>query len=136
MSDRPTAGLGVFIWKDGKFLMFRRQGAHGHDTWSIPGGHLEYGESWEEGAKREALEETGLVIDNVRPLAFTNDIFEADHKHSVTVWVESDWAGGEAAIMEPDKAADLAWHNFRDLPSPLFEPCWQNLRAAKPELFS
>jgi 8-oxo-dGTP diphosphatase len=136
MHDRPTAGLGVFIWKDGKFLMFRRQNAHGHDTWSIPGGHLEYGESWEEGAKREALEETGLTIDNVRPVAFTNDIFVDHGKHSVTIWVFSDWVGGKEKIMEPEKAVELEWHTFKDLPSPLFEPCWQNLRASKPELFA
>lgn len=135
MSDRPTAGLGVFIWKNGKFLMLRRQNAHGHDTWSIPGGHLEYGESWEEGAKREALEETDLAIDNVRPVAFTNDIFADHSKHSVTIWLFSDWVDGKEKIMEPEKAAELEWHTFKDLPSPLFEPCWKNLRETNPELF-
>ncbi|HET7320494.1 MAG TPA: NUDIX domain-containing protein [Candidatus Saccharimonadales bacterium] len=135
MINRPTVGLGVFIWKDGRFLMFRRLNAHGHDTWSIPGGHLEYGESWEEGAKREALEETGLVVDNIRPIAYTNDIFPEHHKHSVTVWVYSDWVSGEAANMEPEKSDKLEWYTFKDLPAPLFEPCWQNLRKAKPGLF-
>lgn len=133
--DRPTIGIGVFVWKDGKFLMGRRLGAHGADTWSIPGGHLEYGESWEDCAIREVQEETGLIVGNVRFLAITNDIFGKDHKHSVTIWVDSDWLSGEPAITEPDKLVDQAWHTFRNLPSPLFQPCWQNLRRAKPGLF-
>ncbi len=116
--------------------MGRRLGSHGADTWSIPGGHLEFGESWEDTAIREALEETGLTVNNPRFLALTNDIFELENKHYVTIWVNTDWAKGEARITEPDKWVDQSWQTFKTLPQPLFEPCWQNLRAAKPELFS
>lgn len=135
-SQRPRIGVGVFVWKDGNFLMGKRLGSHGANTWSIPGGHLEFGESWEECAKREVIEETGLHIKNVRFLAATNDIFPDDDKHYVTIWVASDWESGEPAITEPDKWIEQQWRTFQTLPMPLFEPCWQNLRAAKPDLFS
>ena len=134
-NKRPTIGIGVFVWKDGKFLMGLRIGAHGSNTWSIPGGHLEYGESWEEGAAREAQEETGMKIGNIRFTALTNDIFKKDDKHSVTIWVESDWISSEAQIMEPDKLIQFKWLDFKSLPSPLFEPCWKNLKAERPDLF-
>jgi len=100
--DRPKVGVGVFVWKDGKFIMGQRLGAHGAETWSIPGGHLEFGESWEQCAKREVLEETGLTITNIRFLAATNDLFPDEGKHYVTIWVEGDWKGGEPTILEPD----------------------------------
>lgn len=132
----PRIGIGVFVWKDDKFLMGKRRGSHGHDTWSVPGGHLEFGETWEECAKREATEETSLKIKNVRLLAITEDFFKTDNKHYVTIWVESDWASGEPTLTEPDKWVDQQWRNFQTLPSPLFEPCWQNLRKVKPELFA
>lgn len=135
MSKVPRVGVGVFIWKDGKFLMGKRLGSHGADTWSIPGGHLEFGESWEQTATREALEETGLAVTNIRFLAITNDIFEKENKHYITIWVECDWLRGEPTITEPDKWIDQQWRDFKSLPSPLFEPCWKNLRLAKPELF-
>lgn len=133
-STYPRVGVGVFVWKDGKFIMGQRLGAHGAETWSIPGGHLEFGESWEECAKREVLEETGLNIDNVRFLAATNDIFSSEGKHYVTIWVESDWVSGEPTIVEPDKLVKLEWRSFDNLPQPLFLP-WQQLRQAKPDLF-
>jgi 8-oxo-dGTP diphosphatase len=135
MGVHPRVGLGVFVWKDGKFLMSKRRGAHGHDTWSIPGGNLEFGESWEECAKREVLEETGLSVTNIRFLAATNDLFPDHDKHYTTIWVYSDWKSGEPKLMEPDKYIDHQWRNFKTLPAPLFEPCWKNLRKAKPELF-
>lgn len=134
-NNRPTIGIGVFVWKDKQFLMGLRIGAHGSNTWSIPGGHLEYGEHWEESAVREVMEETGMKIADVRFVALTNDIFEKDHKHSVTIWVECDWVDGEPTVLEPDKLIKLEWKDFASLPDPLFEPCWQNLRHARPDLF-
>lgn len=135
MSNHPRVGIGVFVWKDGKFLMGRRRGSHGHDTWSVPGGHLEFGESWETCAKREVKEETGMDIVNVRFFAATNDYFEDESKHYITIWVESDWQKNEPTITEPDKWIDHEWRTFDTLPSPLFEPCFKNLKKAKPELF-
>jgi 8-oxo-dGTP diphosphatase len=129
-------GVGVFVWKDGKFLMGERRGSHGTGTWSVPGGHLEFGESWAETARREVKEETALEIANVRLLTVTNDIFENDNKHYVTIWIEADWAAGEPIITEPDKYIGQKWCDFSSLPAPLFEPCWQNLKQIRPDLFS
>jgi len=119
-------GVWVFIMKDGKFLMGKRHNAHGDGTWSIPGGHLEFGETPEETAIRETLEETGLHIKNVRFGAVTNDRFEEDGKHYLTVWIVSDWESGQEHITEPDKYDMMGWYDFDNLPSPLFLP-WEQL---------
>ena len=123
-------GVGVFIFKDGKFLMQQRQGAHGAGSWSVPGGHLEFNETFEETATREVLEETDLTITNIRFGAVTNDRFTEEGKHYVTVWMLSDWESGQAYITEPDKCIAQAWHTFDDLPSPLFLP-WEQLLASE-----
>jgi 8-oxo-dGTP diphosphatase len=122
-------GVGVFIFKDRKFLMGRRKGSHGSGTWSIPGGHLEFGESFEATAKREVKEETDLDITNVRFGAVTNDFFPEENKHYITIWVLSDYASGAARITEPDKFIEQEWHSFDDLPSPLFLPWKQLLKS-------
>lgn len=136
MDKLPKVGTAVFVWRDGKFLMSRRQGSHGSGTWCVPGGHLEFGESLEDCVRRETREETGMKITNVRFLAVTNDIFETENKHYITVWMEADWQANEPAITEPDKFSDQGWFDFQSLPEPLFEPGYSNLRRIKPELFA
>ncbi len=135
MNSAVRVGIGVFVWKDSKFLMGMRRGAHGYDTWSVPGGHLEFGESWEECAKREVREETSLEIANIRFLAATNNIFKEERKHSVTIWMQSDWQSGSPTITEPDKFISMEWLTFASLPRPLFLP-WEQLRKTVPHLFN
>lgn len=130
MSDKfVRVGIGIFVFKDGKFLMIQRQGAHGAGSWSIPGGHLEFGESFKDTAIREVKEETGLDIKNVRFGAVTNDYFETEDKHYVTVWMLSDWANGIEKITEPDKCLKQEWRSFDNLPDNLFLP-WNQLLAS------
>lgn len=122
----PRIGVGVFVFKGHKFLMGKRLGSHGEGTWSVPGGHLEFGESFIDTTKREVLEETGMVIKNVRFGAITNDLFKEDNKHYVTILMLSDYDSGEVSIHEPDKFVEQGWFDFETLPSPLFLP-WQQL---------
>ena len=135
MTGQPSAGVCVLVWRDGQVLFIERGGSHGHGTWGVPGGHLEFGESWEECVRREAMEELGVEIKNVRFLAATNDIFPDHNKHYVSIWMEADWAANEPESKEPEKITNVAWHTLTNLPSPLFEPCWANIKKLKPELF-
>lgn len=135
-TKRPKVGVAVLIFRDKQLIMTRRDGSHGAGTWSVPGGHLEFNETWEECAKREVMEEIGVEIANVTFLAATNDVFLDEGKHYITIWVTADWAANEPESKEPDKIAAVAWHTLNDLPSPLFEPCWANLRKTKSDLFS
>jgi len=119
-------GVGVFVFKDGNFLLQKRQGSHGAGTWSLPGGHLEFGESFEDTAKREVKEESNLEIKNVRFGAVTNDHFVDEGKHYVTIWMLSEWKSGELKNMEPEKCTHQSWHTFENLPEPLFF-AWKQL---------
>ena len=113
-------GIGVFIFKNGKFLVGHRKGSHGEGTWALPGGHLEFGESFERAAEREVAEENGLEIQNIEFGAVTNDIFESENKHYVTIWMISMWKSGEPEILEPHKCLEWRWVDFDSLPKPLF----------------
>lgn len=127
MNDKNVGvGIAVFVMKDGKFLMMQRQGSHGAGTWAPPGGRLEFGESFEDTARREVREETGLEIKNIKFGAVTNDHFKDEGKHFVTIWVLSDWVSGIEEIREPEKCAELRWCTFEDLPETLFFP-WEQL---------
>ena len=117
--QQPRVGVAVFVLSEGRFLMGFRKGAHGAGTWSLPGGHLEHGESFEQTARREVEEETGVEITNVRFGAVTNDVFD-DARHYVTIWMVSDHLWGSPQVREPDKFVDLRWITPPTMPDPRF----------------
>jgi 8-oxo-dGTP diphosphatase len=59
---QPLVGVGALIVEGGRVVLIKRGKAPLLGEWSIPGGMLELGETLRQGAEREALEETGLVV--------------------------------------------------------------------------
>ncbi|PQJ43244.1 ADP-ribose pyrophosphatase [Vibrio campbellii] len=122
MNKQVRVGVATIILRDGAILLGKRIGSHGANTWATPGGHLELGESIEDCAKREVLEETGLIVDSIEKFTFTNDIFEKEGKHYVTLFVVASSASGEPQVTEPDKCKQWKWCRPDNLPEPLFLP--------------
>ena len=122
IEKRPRVGVGVMVVKDGMVLLGKRKNAHGDGTWNFPGGHLEFGESLEQCAAREVLEETGLEIGNIKPAALTNDVFENEKKHYITIIMQAEILHGSVENKEPHKCEEWKWFDLNDLPEPLFLP--------------
>lgn len=119
---QPRIGVGVIVLQEGRILLGRRLNSHGEGQWAFPGGHLEFGESPADCARREVLEETGLSLDSVQPGPYTNDVFQQEGKHYITLFMLADCQAGEPAVMEPDKCLEWQWFDWEDLPEPLFLP--------------
>lgn len=128
--EYPRVGVAVFIKKDDKYLLMKRASPHGYGTWAIPGGKLDYGETFEECSKREIMEEVGVELKNIKFVVANNNLF-ADRKHYITIVMKADWAGGEARIMEPEKCFELIWCTLEDIPDPLFLPLETFLKENK-----
>ena len=109
-------------------LMRKRVHAHGKGTWELVGGHLEFGESIEGCAVREAQEEIGVRIENVRVGPVTNDVFVEENKHYVTVFVIAS-TPDEPRNGEPQKCSELRWCRWDALPRPLFAPVEKLVRS-------
>ncbi len=127
--ELPKVGVAVIVQRGDRVLLgLRRSTSHGDGCWQFPGGHLEDGESVEECAAREALEETGLEVSNLRLGPWTNDRFVAEGKHYITLYVLADAPEGAPRVMEPAKCAEWRWCAWDALPTPLFLPI-RNLLA-------
>ena len=121
--QRPKVGLGVILMREGnQVLLGKRKNAHGEGTWSFPGGHLKMNESLSDCAVREMKEETGMfhkadysLIDITRPFAATNDIFEKEKKHYITLYLRANYIRGIPQVMEPDKCGEWRWCNWDDI---------------------
>lgn len=114
-------GVAVVIRRAGRLLLIQRAGEHGGGTWAVPGGHLEFGESPEQCAQREAEEETGVRVGQPRFVGLTNDVF-ATGRHYITIWMQADHLDGEPRINAPDEVAAVGWFAPDALPEPLFLP--------------
>ena len=126
---RVGAGFGIMLLNsEGKVLLGRRHDdpvkadslLHGAGTWTFPGGKFEFGESFEDGAKRELMEETGIVLEKVKVSCVSNDV--VDDAHFVSIGFFSEYFSGEPRVMEPDEITEWGWFDLDDLPSPLFFP--------------
>jgi 8-oxo-dGTP diphosphatase len=121
-------GVGVMLLKGNKVLLGRRHGGPGNEsgplggarTWSMPGGKLEFGESFEEAARRETLEEAGIRLRSMRVIGVNND--RAGTAHFVTIGLLSEEFDGEASVMEPGKMTEWGWFALDTLPEPLYLP--------------
>ncbi|MCD6227788.1 NUDIX domain-containing protein [Candidatus Micrarchaeota archaeon] len=121
-------GIGVMILKDGKILLGKRHTdplkasslLSGAGSWTMPGGKLNFGESFEECAYRETLEETGLKIKNPKVLCISND--KTKNAHFVTIGFIVTEFEGEVKVMEPEEITEWRWFNINNLPSPMFFP--------------
>lgn len=120
--DVPRVAVAVVVYKEDKVLMGKRIASHGTGSWQLPGGHLDFFETIEDCARREVFEETGIFIKNLRYRAFTNDFFEEERKHYVTLFIFADYDGGILRNKEPDKCQIWEWFDCKQLPKPLFSP--------------
>lgn len=113
----PQAAVGAVVIKGNKVLLVQRGKAPSDGLWAIPGGRIEIGESLQEAAEREILEETGVIIQAGDPI-HTMDIIVRDEServkyHYVIVDLLADYVSGEPRA--GDDARDVAWVGPGDL---------------------
>ncbi|KAK1983935.1 NUDIX domain-containing protein [Colletotrichum cereale] len=114
----PRVGVAAIIQrKDGRIIVGQRKSSHGAGTIQLPGGHLEFGESFFLCAERETLEETGLRVRGVKVAAVTNDVFGDLGKHYITIFVrcEMEDPDAEPINVEPEKCAGWSWVTWREV---------------------
>lgn len=64
--------VSVAALRDGKVLLVKRGRSPSKGLYAFPGGRVEQGETLEEAARRELLEETGVIAHDLKPLLVVN----------------------------------------------------------------
>src|SRR3954471_15234685 len=112
--QQPLVGVGAIIVQDGRVLLIKRAKAPLLGEWSIPGGMLELGESLRQGAEREALEETGLVVRATDLLGVFDRIVPDETKRTLYHYVLIDFLCERISgdVIAGGDASDARW--FRE----------------------
>jgi 8-oxo-dGTP diphosphatase len=114
--------VAAVIWNDRReVLLIRRTKEPRKGQWSLPGGKVEFGESIEDAARREVLEETGLEVALLGLAGVAETILDASvgaaDVHFVLIDYSARVVSGEAKAASD--AADATWFSqdaIRELP--------------------
>jgi ADP-ribose pyrophosphatase YjhB (NUDIX family) len=110
----PIPTVDIIIEIAGKIVLIKRKNPpHG---WALPGGFLDYGESAENAARREAKEETGLDVVNLKQFHTYSDPNRDPRHHTMSVVVVAQGSGQPEAS---DDAAEIGLFDKNTLPEQL-----------------
>jgi len=110
----PFPTVDIIIELEGRIILIKRKNPpYG---WALPGGFVDYGESLEAAAIREAGEETSLTIHNLQLLGCYSDPTRDNRMHTITTVYVAQATGTPLAA---DDAAELALFLPQELPAPL-----------------
>lgn len=114
----------------GRVLLIRRAVPAGGLVWTFPSGKVEAGESVEDAATRETLEEAGVVVEPLR--------VPGERVHPATgrrvAYVVCQWLSGEAQVASPREVAEVAWVPSSELQRwipGVFGPVWDYLAGPR-----
>jgi ADP-ribose pyrophosphatase YjhB (NUDIX family) len=109
----PAPASGCIVEQGDKVLLARRKFEPWRGFWYVPSGFVEYGEDVEETARREILEETGLLVELVR-LFGVYSYFDDPRQHGIIILYLARVIGG--ALQAGDDADEVAFFSRDALP--------------------
>jgi 8-oxo-dGTP diphosphatase len=109
----PVPGVGIIIEMGGGLVLIQRKNAPHKGCWTLPSGFVEFDESAEEAAVREAEEETGLKTEIIE-LAAVNSFPEGPPTSGIMIFYRMKPVGGE--LRAGDDAADVRVFQPEDMP--------------------
>ena len=109
--DSPQVAVGAVVFNQNRVLLVKRGKPPSQNEWAIPGGSVKLGETLQEAAEREILEETGVVIRAHKPI-FVFDLVQKDQSdkirfHYIIIDLIAEYKGGK--LLPGDDALDARW---------------------------
>ena len=116
MINTPIVGVGAVVIHNERVLLVKRANPPFEGSWCIPGGKVRFGETLQQAAEREILEETTVIIRAGQPV-YAFDVIENTSAgptvHYVVVDLEADYISGQPQAQ--DDVLDAAWFDKKEI---------------------
>jgi 8-oxo-dGTP diphosphatase len=114
---RPIASVAACVFQDGRILLVQRGTPPSKGKWSVPGGAIELGESFQDAARRELDEECGVEIE-------VGDLFDVENfiirdkdgsirYHYIVTYLMANYIAGD--IKPGSDELDVCWATREEL---------------------
>ncbi|MBR1385222.1 MAG: NUDIX domain-containing protein [Bacilli bacterium] len=129
LQNHINGGCGVIVLNDKNQILLGLRNSdeekadselHEEGTWTMPGGNIEYGETFEEAGRREAFEETGITVKDLEVICVQTD--KNEFAHYISVGMIARKFEGTPQAMEPDEIVKWCWFDLDNLPKNIFSP--------------
>ncbi|MBP9749036.1 NUDIX domain-containing protein, partial [Patescibacteria group bacterium] len=107
--ERPSVGVATVVVKEGKILVGRDM-RKGNETYGVPGGHWETGESLKECAMREVKEESGVVCTDVTLISVYDFYREDKQKSYVSIGMKAVYESGVLTDQVEEGRMQWGWY--------------------------
>ncbi len=130
MTKNINIGVNVFVVRQEKLLLGKRKNCFGAGEWGLPGGHMEFNESFSETAARELKEETGMIA---KDFTFSNIVSQTHREagHYIQIGMIPGSAEGEPENLEPHTCEKWEWFPLDSIPENVFSAHRKQIRLFK-----
>jgi len=104
-NDTKNVSKVLIFNKNDEILLLKR--ADEQQNWDLPGGHIQKGENFVDGARRETKEETNLDISDLKPI-------KTDKKGKIIKYFKANKYNGTISL-DPEEHIDYKWVKIEDL---------------------
>lgn len=114
---RPTVIVVVtVVWSAGRLLLIEESKPDFREQWNLPGGRLEPGESLQDAARREVLEEAGIEVELTGLLAVDQRVMEpGSGPDRLRIVFVADAVDGPLKQSEDEHSLRAAWFELAEL---------------------
>jgi len=107
---RVDVVAGCILQQNGKYLLVQERQQKVYGLWNLPAGHVDEGETIEQAAVREVMEETGYKVNLLEKIGIYHESAERAVKHIFSAEI----TGGELTV-DKDELLDAKWLSYTDV---------------------
>ncbi len=119
MKNQINVGTHIIIKNNkSEILLCKRNKKSGNREWELPGGHLEFQETFEKNLERECKEELGIKVKVGKLISVAPNILYGNH-YIIFTFTASSFVG-DPVCKATEEHSEIGWFNHNSLPKKLF----------------